>query len=81
MSNEKLHYGLLCNHINVLKAVDSVYTVECSDGIVDICLHCFIHGEEIKEHNNPYGTNASDYWYAGTVKDLLVYINGFQNKV
>lgn len=73
--SEKLHFGLLCNHIHTVQLPDTVYCTECSDGVVDVCIDCFKKASRINDiENNPFN-GVTDYWFAGTMKELVVYIH------
>ena len=72
---EKLHFGLLCNHISIVSVEGIAYKVECCDGCVDICCECFKIALHIDDMNNPYPNRLSPYWYNGTMYELLVYLN------
>jgi hypothetical protein len=70
----KLHFGLICNHVELVVSEHDAFCVECSDGVVDICSECFTKQADIKNTNNPYDV-VSDYWFAGTMRELVGVIN------
>ena len=73
---EKLHFGLLCNHVNLVATENDAYCVECSDGVVDVCSNCYAKRTEIKDCNNPYTGGVSSYWFAGTMRELVYILHG-----
>lgn len=73
--SDKLHFGLICNHVTVVAEETDAYCVECSDGVVDVCSNCYGKHTEIKNINNPFD-GVSEYWFDGTMRELLSVING-----
>ena len=72
--SDKLHFGLICNHVEIVAVENDAHCVECSDGVVDVCGECYVKHTEIKNINNPFD-GVSDYWFAGTMRELVCVIN------
>ena len=81
--SEKLHFGCLDNKVHEIAEMNDAYCVECSDGIVDVAESTYckvtaihnacntIYGDVFDE--NPHSSDY-DYWFAGTMKELLIEI-------
>ena len=69
MMGSKKFVGTVCEHHQRILEEKDAHCVEFKDVVGDVCSHCFSDNTEIKNTNNPYDGNISDYWFDGTLAE------------